>query len=123
MQLWPAVRALEEGLREGAAVSVEPDDGFMDITFTTAAGWRFNIFFDCGCPDFVNWVESPAGERFVHRVDDDHALGYVLSQVILHPPLLARLKGLMVGYPGWPYLLPDIDETSLYGTASGSSGR
>lgn len=35
----------------------------IDRSFKTEDGWTFEIFDDCGQMDYLNWAQTPQGER------------------------------------------------------------
>lgn len=91
MKVWEIIRIIEE-----EPVKAVGGDG-IDIIFETPHGHRYEVFFDCGEPDYLHWFE-PKGESQINfwpenaegRVAD--ALRYLAGNLLAFPHVSERLK-------------------------------
>jgi hypothetical protein len=61
------VRTLFAWIKDGS-VKVEPLEDPQEVycgevEYMTTSGWRFAVFYDCGCFDYVDWISAPDGRR------------------------------------------------------------
>jgi hypothetical protein len=96
MKLWQIVQAIEDA----ETIVAEHYDNVSDVIFRTAAGWRFEVFMDCGEPDYMHWIEAPDGQRFEFNFDRS-PWGFIASNLVelLGDRLIAAVRQL----PNWDY--------------------
>ena len=93
MKVWEIVRVIEE-----SPVRVLSSDLDLDIVFVTTNGYQYSVFFDCGEPDYVNWITDDNGERidfWPKGGDNDRArsaLAYLAGNLLHLPHVSERLK-------------------------------
>lgn len=95
MKVWEIIRVIEES-------PVKAIDGdSIEITFETPEGFQYHVFFDCGEPDYLNWIQQPGEERidfWPSPTDDSErsravtALTYLAGNLIALPHVAERLK-------------------------------
>ena len=92
MKVWEIVRIIEE-----SPVRVISDDG-LDVVFQTPEGYRYEVFMDCGEPDYLNWFQPATGERieFWSKSSESNravsALAYLAGNLLHLPHVDERLK-------------------------------
>ena len=93
MKVWEIVRIIEE-----SPVKVVSSDLDLDVEFQTPDGHRYEVFMDCGEPDYLTWFQPAGQERieFWPENDDDNramtALGYLAGNLLHLPHVDERLK-------------------------------
>lgn len=97
MQIWEIVKVVEE-----QPVKVIHSDLDLDVDFETPDGWRYQVFFDCDEPDYLNWIESPDGLVFKFWKSTDEretvALGYLAGNLLHMADVSERLKAALVTF-------------------------
>lgn len=93
MRVWEIVRVIEE-----SPVKAISGDG-INVVFQTPDGHAYDVFMDCGEPDYLHWIQIPGGDRVEFwRKDEDEAtrattaLGYLAGNLLHLPHVSDRLK-------------------------------
>ena len=89
MKIWEIVRLIEESPVK--AISYHDSS---DVTFETPEGHTFDVFFDCGEPDYLHWLSVKGGERvnFWAEHHGHNSAAYLASNLIAMPHVSERLK-------------------------------
>lgn len=91
MKVWEIIRIIEE---EPVRATLKCGS---EIEFSTPAGHRYEVFFDCGEPDYLNWFQ-PAGQDRIDFWPDAKVcralsgLNYLAGNLVLLPHVEQRLK-------------------------------
>lgn len=93
MKVWEIIRIIEES----PIKAIDGDD--ITTIFETPDGHRFSVFFDCGDPDYVNWIKPNDADRIdlfsvlsQQRNRATEALAYLASNLIHLPHVDKRLQ-------------------------------
>lgn len=93
MRVWEIVRLIED-----SAVRATESDG-LNVTFETPEGHAFQVFFDCGEPDYINWLHPMGADPkdTIHFWIDGEgrgieALRYIAGNLLHLPHVGERLK-------------------------------
>ncbi|KKM06766.1 hypothetical protein LCGC14_1740730 [marine sediment metagenome] len=93
IRIWKMLKALEDLADDPSQLANLVYDGVADWTFTTKDGWSFEVFFDCGDPDYLNWIRFPTGEVFDFWGGNTSWVSCLATNLILGPvgPVLLAL--------------------------------
>ena len=98
MKIWEFARQLEDV----DIVSTEYD-GISDVTYTTSEGWKFQVFFDGGELDYIQFIWGGDG----NKLDISEAYGgmgsYFARNFICVPDIADKLTKLAKACPNWDY--------------------
>lgn len=96
MKVWEVVKVIEE-----SPVKCVSSDG-LDVVFQTPEGYRYEVFFDCGEPDYLHWFDEPDGTRIEFWAKSDgvdenrerarSAMAYIAGNLLHLPHVGDRLK-------------------------------
>lgn len=100
MKVWEMIRAIEEAVAFKSVFY----DGVSDVVFETPDGWQFEVFMDCGEPDYINWVQPPGGERIdMWKRGNDHEAAFLAGNAIHFKDVSARLLDAAKQLTNWDY--------------------
>jgi hypothetical protein len=72
--------------------------GINDVILRTREGWTFTVFIDAGDVDYIEWIESPDGERYDPWAKDGLRC---LADLCFFPGVLSKIEAVIHAHPDW----------------------